>query len=450
MGIYRTHLNSIIKIMASLIRNDVQIRTEEEMWWDELVEQIWAGNVIPVVGENLVVSETTIIKEIIEYLSIKKKLKSIPQSFSELYYDKQITDYQRNVIYEEVSSLIEKNQSEFRPTDILREFLSIEQFPFVITTSVDYTVEETMRDIWEKGRGRELKTLVFTNDAMNNGDIKKDSDIKNPTIYYMFGKANNKRPHSFVLTEEDLLSFCQSWLSENHPKLLSKVIGNKYLLFFGVNYPDWLIRFVWFSMRNNLSNSGMLVDKREFEDSLQHFFQRVSIRSQSTPDVVVAEIKERLAIKKAEYEKNMFESVPTGMDFFISYSRRDLKWADTLYRALTNMGYKVWFDKKDIPTGDDWAPAVRKGIRTARHVIILISENVALESEDESHVYRGEWEIALANRLVDKKYIIPLCLGNTDLYKDERLNLPIELQRIQSFIWEDKDKVDNVILELTK
>ena len=92
--------------MASLIRNDVQIRTEEEMWWDELVEQIWAGNVIPVVGENLVVSETTIIKEIIEYLSIKKKLKSIPQSFSELYYDKQITDYQRNVIYEEVSSLI--------------------------------------------------------------------------------------------------------------------------------------------------------------------------------------------------------------------------------------------------------------------------------------------------------------------------------------------------------
>ena len=49
-----------------------------------------------------------------------------------------------------------------------------------------------------------------------------------------------------------------------------------------------------------------------------------------------------------------------------------------------------------------------------------------------------------------KKYIIPLCLGNTDLYKDKRLNLPIELQRIQSFIWEDKDKVDNVILELTK
>ena len=190
--------------MAKLIKNSAQIRTEEEKSWDDLVEQIWMGNVIPVIGDSLVVNDTTIMKEIIEYLATEKGLKKVPQSFSELYYDDDFLKFQP-AVYEEVSSLIQENQQEFHPTEILRDFLSIEQFPFVITTSVDYTVEETMREIWEKERGRALKTLVFCNNAKGNDDIKKDADIKDPTIYYMFGKANSKREHSFVLTDEDLL-----------------------------------------------------------------------------------------------------------------------------------------------------------------------------------------------------------------------------------------------------
>ena len=71
--------------MAALIKNSAKIRTEEEKSWDELVEQIWAGNVIPVIGDNLVVNETTIIKELIEHLASEKGLKYTPQSFSELY-----------------------------------------------------------------------------------------------------------------------------------------------------------------------------------------------------------------------------------------------------------------------------------------------------------------------------------------------------------------------------
>ncbi len=434
--------------MATMFKNKAQIRSDEEKSWDELVEQIWEGNVIPVIGDNLVVKETTIIKDIIEHLAGEKNLEYIPQSFSELYYDKVFSD--RSSVYEEISSLIEENQSEIyaNSTQILRDFLSIEQFPFVITTSIDYTVEMIMRDIWETRRGRNLKTLVFRNIPMENDDIKKATDIEDPTVYYMFGKANSKREHSFVLTEEDLLSFCQSWLSDRHPALLSKVIGNKYLLFFGVNYPDWLIRFLWFSMRNNLSNSGMLVDKRELENSLLNFFQRVSIRTQSAPHLVVDEIKKRLAIKKVEYEKRFFDGVPTEMDFFISYSRRDLDWAEVLYQSLTKMGYKVWFDKNNITAGEEWAPEIRKGIRTAKHVIILISEKVA-EEANEYHVYRDEWEIALANRLNNKRYLLPICLGNVDLYKDSRLNLPVELERLHAFSWESKDNVESVIKELT-
>lgn len=432
--------------MAKLIKIGAQIRNEEEKLWDDLVEQIWAGNVIPVIGDNLVVPETTIMKAIVEYLATEKGIKKVPQSFSELYYEKDFEKHQPDV-YEEVSELIKINQAYFEPTDILKEFLSIEQFPFVITTSVDYTVEEIMREVWMK-RGRKLKTLVFSNDTTKNDDIKRDTDILNPTIYYMFGKADKAREHSFVLTEEDMLTFCQAWLSEGrHPSTLSKVLGNKYLLFFGVNYPDWLIRFMWFSMRNNLRDSGMLIDAREFESSLVNFFQRVSIYTQSTPNCVIEEIKKRLAIKQMEYEKRKFDYIPQKMDYFISYSRRDKVWAEKLYNALTNMGYKVWYDKNNIAVGADWELEVRSGIRTAKRFIALISENVANESE-EHHPYRTEWEIALGHRLTDKEFLIPIALKKEEIYQDNRLNLPSDLKFINALHWAEVNGVDSIMNKL--
>lgn len=427
----------------ALISKKANIRTEDEKSWDNLVEQIWAGNVIPVIGDNLVVENTTIIKELIEYLAGDKGLKYVPHSFSELYYDRDFLEHQP-ALYEEVSSLIRANQEGFIPTKILERFLSIEQFPFVITTSVDYTVEETMKRIWAK-RGREVRTLVFRNDASENGDIQSDADIKKPTVYYMFGKADNNREHSFVLTEEDMLSFCQSWLSDSHPPLLTKVIGSKYLLFLGVNYPDWLIRFMWFSMRRNLKDSGMLVDHRELESSLMEFFQRVSIRTQMAPDVVIDEIVNRLEVKKREYELKKFDHVHANTDFFISYSRRDAAYAEALYKELTSQGYNVWYDRNDIALGKEWEPAIRKGIRTTNKFIALISSNVAIEAKDH-HPYRTEWDIALALRMNDKAFVIPVCIGSTNIYTDENLMLPEDLAHIQAEEWHDIDAV-NVLVE---
>lgn len=425
----------------ALISKKANLRTEDEKSWDKLVDQIWAGNVIPVIGDNLVVENTTIVKELIEYLAEDKGLKYIPNSFSELYYDKDFIEYQ-STLYEEVSSLIRANQEGFHPTNILERFLSIEQFPFVITTSVDYTVEETMKRIWDK-RGRKVRTLVFRNDASENDDIRSDSDIKEPTVYYMFGKADNNREHSFVLTEEDMLAFCQSWLSDSHPALLTKVIGRKYLLFLGVNYPDWLIRFMWFSMRRNLKDSGMLVDQRELESSLMEFFRRVSIRTQMAPNVVIEEIISRLAEKKEEYEQKKFDHVQENTDFFISYSRRDAAYAELLYKELTSQGYNVWYDRNDIAVGSEWEIAIRRGIRTTKKFIALISDNMEVEVRDH-HPYRVEWDIALAHRINDKTFVIPVCIGSISIYNNEKLRLPEDLTHIQAIEWTSFDVVSRL------
>ena len=74
--------------MAILIKEKGKIRTQEEKSWDELVEQIWEGNVIPVIGDNFVIEGTTIAQELIEYLAEDKGVKSSPQNFSELFFIK--------------------------------------------------------------------------------------------------------------------------------------------------------------------------------------------------------------------------------------------------------------------------------------------------------------------------------------------------------------------------
>lgn len=429
----------------ALIKKHASLRTEEEQFWDKLVEQIWAGNVIPVIGDNLVIENTTIVKELIEYIASVKGLKGHPRTFSELYYDEDFEKHQPS-LYEEVSKLIELNQPDFIPSLILEKFLSIEQFPFVITTSVDYTVEETMKKIWAK-RNRKVRSLVFCNDDSVNDDIRTASDIKEPTVYYMFGKANNNREHSFVLTEEDMLAFCQSWLSDRHPDLLSKVIGSKYLLFLGVNYPDWMIRFLWFSMRSNLRDSGMLVDNRELETSLVDFCQRVSIRTQMSPMVMIDEIATRLDAMKQEYELKKFDHVQENTDFFISYSRRDAAKAELLYNAFTAQGYNVWYDRKDISIGAEWKSAIRKGIRTTKKFIALLSDNIALESKDH-HPYRTEWDIALAHRMKDMSFLIPVCLDSVDIYKNEELNLPEDMAHINATEWGKEESAEEFVSRL--
>ena len=93
----------------SLFKNQGNIRTEEEKSWDKRVDQIWEGNVIPVIGDNLVVEGTTIVRDLLEYLAADKGISKVPKTFSELYYDKEFED--QKDLYEDVSGLIKANQS---------------------------------------------------------------------------------------------------------------------------------------------------------------------------------------------------------------------------------------------------------------------------------------------------------------------------------------------------
>ena len=311
-------------------------------FWDVLVEKIMDGNVIPVIGSDVILEQSSVYRHFIDFLANKEGVTSKPQSFSQLLYDNQYKS-DRDNIYSTISRLWKANGNKFQASALLQRILAIEQFPFVITTTSDAIVENTMRTIWGK-RHRSVRELIFNNnpkDINTLGDLESITDIEVPTVYYMFGKANNNRPGSFVVTDEDMLAFCKSWLTDGlRPKKLSQVLGNKFLLFFGCNYPDWLIRFIWYSMRESLDKSGMLVNET-IDENITEFTNRIHVNIERDPIAVLDKIEERIRNRKQQDKLRRFDQPQKNTDIFISYSRQDEEHAKQLYDALTAQGLNV-------------------------------------------------------------------------------------------------------------
>ena len=61
------------------------------------------------------------------------------------------------------------------------------------------------------------------------------------------------------------------------------------------------------------------------------------------------------------------------MHVFISYSRRDQKITDEVFRELAARGHQVWLDTASIPGGADWRASIEKGIIDSDVFIMLLS-----------------------------------------------------------------------------
>ena len=391
--------------------------------WETLIDQIIEGNVIPVIGSDILMDGINIEQYLIDLLAKNCCITSRPTNFSELLYDEKFKN--RENIYFWLSSFCANNATKLRPSSLLKRILSIKQFPFVITTSFLPIVEVAMSEIW---KDRKVKTMVFSNNPATTrlkgvGDIGKESDISTPTVYYMFGKACNSA-HRFVVTDTDMLCFCSAWLSnESRPPVLSNVLKDKYLLVLGNNYPDWLFRFIWYSMNlteNSVSpfskTQGMMVNDKA-DDNLIKFLNRLDTFTQKDPLFVVDKIEHKLKEREQEIEAHRFDKPQKDCDVFISYSRLDYKAAEALYESLTSKGLNVWYDKMKLKSGSDWMDEIEKAIDTSRLFIPILTDNTLNDGND-YHVYRKEWKIA--DRRAEgygRRYILPLASSAVDFYK---------------------------------
>ena len=94
---------------------------------------------------------------------------------------------------------------------------------------------------------------------------------------------------------------------------------------------------------------------------------------------------------------------------FISYAKEDIQFATALYEYLEKNQYDPWLDKKKLMAGSNWDAAIRKALKEADFIVLLLS---SISVSKRGYVQR-EYKLALQNwetKLESDIYIIPVLI----------------------------------------
>lgn len=93
---------------------------------------------------------------------------------------------------------------------------------------------------------------------------------------------------------------------------------------------------------------------------------------------------------------------------FISYNSKNLSEARQINAYLSNSGFRVFFDKKDIKPGDHFQKILENALRASGSVLVLIGENnIGPWQEQETYMFQ-----ILERAHESGKKIIPLLIGS--------------------------------------
>jgi hypothetical protein len=425
---------------------------DAEEFWEELLAQIEAGQVIPVVGPELLMvdqegRDRPLYQVLAERLLSKYGLVAsiaAPQGESatnsgpvalhphhELndavcalaYHGRRVQDLYRP-INDLLRALVQSPSESLQQP--LRDLAGISGFRLFVTTTPDDLLARTI-DAERHGGMAKTEQIVFAPKLASGtlSDLPEVCSSGYTAVCYLFGKSSPS-PFVFAIHDEDTLEFIynlQVNAAEGIKRLFSEC-RQKNLLLIGCNFSDWLSRFFI-----RLSNTQRLADNRckhEFlieqpsdgTGSLTLFLERFS------PDTwtfhgnareFVTELARRWRERHPRFEprsNDMIDTVPArprmGEAIFISYSRTDLAAARRLFAGLQEIGADVsWFDKSELKPGDDWEQKIKSAINGCHLFLPLVSANTEARTEG---FFREEWTLAneRSRRIQGHKFIIPI------------------------------------------
>lgn len=103
------------------------------------------------------------------------------------------------------------------------------------------------------------------------------------------------------------------------------------------------------------------------------------------------------------------------MKVFISHSTPDDALASKVVEYLERAGLDVWYDKREIMPGDNWADKIAQGLRESDAMVVLLTPS-ALDSD----FARRDIDYALSQRPF-KRRLIPVLVGDSEDFPMDRI-----------------------------
>jgi hypothetical protein len=95
------------------------------------------------------------------------------------------------------------------------------------------------------------------------------------------------------------------------------------------------------------------------------------------------------------------------MKVFISHAAEDEALASKIVSSLEDAGLEVWYDRREIIPGDNWADRIANGLRESNAMVVLVTPT-ALES---NHMQR-DIDYALTQKRF-KGRLVPVLAGDS-------------------------------------
>lgn len=428
---------------------------ENEKTWQLLIDAINQNKVVPIIGDEFYYADVDgkkvpymefLLNKLLERFPLPKRLqvlfddKDISPDFNmiadSIHINNIITSQMYGMaegstnIYYEIEEIV-KQQPILCDERIIR-LLEQVRFPIVLTTSYLPALEKMLHfnDIKSYDKSPRID-ISLSNDSLY-------------TLYYLFGKCS-KMNRSYMVTEDDLLEYMHYWHNfETRPKELSNILSNKFLLVLGCDYPNWLFRFFWHSIKNfNLNiaaNDGLkgvvAGNIFDFDNELSRFLSRIHTHTYGdcgkVLDIILSMLPET-SIKEEATEMSFHES--GNHDIFISYAHENADDAKQIASIFEKYGAKVWFDSSALVGSDLYDDIIQRKIEECERFVPIMSEFT--ESARRGY-FRKEWTLAIEELKfrLGSPYISPIIIDNANINSPR---FPKEFRDAHILDFRDKD-----------
>lgn len=401
-----------------------------ESVWDDLLTNIEARQVIPIIGADLLQVDVNGVKQgLDQYLanSLLRVYQQLDPRVGQLADEslslnrvvcllREAIPENKNKPYAKVDRLLKELVCEV--PEPLRKLAEITDFNLFVTTTFDGLLERALNEVRYAGR-TDTHSVVYYPQEAQDLELGRDGQVTHPSlVYYLLGKSVPTA--KWVICDEDLLEFVSALQSESRgPRNLLGQLKEKHLLILGASFPDWLGRFFLRTARQGRLTSiedrlQILADNKTQNDSdlvffLKHFSMGTKILPAGGAEDFVDELYRRWRERNPESSTSGGMSAPPSRDMpagavFISYAHEDLAAAQSIKRALDAAHIPAWFDMEQLMGGDRFEHKIRTNINQCCCFVPLLSKTVETRTHDA--YFRREWIWAI-NRAETMSHNVP-------------------------------------------
>lgn len=402
--------------------------------WELLMNAVDEKRVVPIIGENLiqVVTEDGRMN-IREYVLAKLSPKlGVPEFQNFSHVEDVIRENNartRNAgdvtdIYYEIYEILKDAQ--ICVPDFVVKMFSKCNFPLILTTSYANGLDKALQLPSSK--------ICVYNKNMSSDVSRTDILSSSSVLYYLFGKVGITK-RSFKVTEDDLLEYLHCWHNnDTRPLNLSEYLSDKFLLVLGCNYPNWLFRFFWHSIRNftivpsTPEMQGVVTVAANKDEDLMTFLSRVQTSVYRNAEDFITEFINRYSSRHSSDMVSSGYALPAinqnaasnTLDVFISYAEEDFDKAHLVAEHFNRLGASVWFDKERLTLGENYEATIKEMITNCKRFVPILSKTTLIQGR---RFFKREWSWAKeeAEYRLSEPYISPIVIDDINPFIEKAI-----------------------------